>query len=195
MRTLWCCTTGPCPPRRRTRRARPSSLLSRCAYLRDSLPPALCPPLPFRDGPQVKSLALSEDGPVIRRSVSEPYYNFFPRQMGESSNRNVLAPDPLAMLSDGERTVGGERAIGGRGEPGGERAIGGRGEPVLAFRKHLPLPLLAGLRDERDLADDVDEHVERERGLGGARARARRARPRPSSSSGDVISRQMPSPA
>ena len=94
--------------------------------------------------------------------------------MGESSNRNVLAPDPLAMLSDGERTVG------------GERAIGGRGEPVLAFRKHLPLPLLAGLRDERDLADDVDEHVERERGLGGARA---------SSSSGDVISRQMPSPA
>ena len=185
MRTLWCCTTGPCPPRRRTRRARPSSLLSRCAYLRDSPPPS-APPLPFRDCPQVKSLALSEDGPVIRRSVSEPYYNFFPRQMGESSNRNVLAPDPLAMLSDGERTVGGERAIGGRGEPGGERAIGGRGEPVLAFRKHLPLPLLAGLRDERDLADDVDEHVERERGLGGARA---------SSSSGDVISRQMPSPA
>ena len=149
-------------------------------------PPPSAPPLPFRDCPQVKSLALSEDGPVIRRSVSEPYYNFFPRQMGESSNRNVLAPDPLAMLSDGERTVGGERAIGGRGEPGGERAIGGRGEPVLAFRKHLPLPLLAGLRDERDLADDVDEHVERERGLGGARA---------SSSSGDVISRQMPSPA
>lgn len=137
-------------------------------------PPPSAPPLPFRDCPQVKSLALSEDGPVIRRSVSEPYYNFFPRQMGESSNRNVLAPDPLAMLSDGERTVG------------GERAIGGRGEPVLAFRKHLPLPLLAGLRDERDLADDVDEHVERERGLGGARA---------SSSSGDVISRQMPSPA
>jgi len=106
------------------------------------------------DDAEVKSLALSEDGPVIRRSVSEPYYNFFPRQTGESSNRNVLAPDPLAMLSDGERTVG------------GERAIGGRGEPVLAFRKHLPLPLLAGLRDERDLADDVDEHVERERGLG-----------------------------
>ena len=68
------------------------------------------------------------------------------------------------MLSDGERTVG------------GERAIGGRGEPVLAFRKHLPLPLLAGLRDERDLADDVDEHVERERGLGGAPAAPGRAR-------------------
>ena len=68
------------------------------------------------------------------------------------------------MLSDGERTVG------------GERAIGGRGEPVLAFRKHLPLPLLAGLRDERDLADDVDEHVERARGLGGAPAAPGRAR-------------------
>ena len=68
------------------------------------------------------------------------------------------------MLSDGERTVG------------GERAIGGRGEPVLAFRKHLPLPLLVGLRDERDLADDVDEHVERERGLGGAPAAPGRAR-------------------
>lgn len=93
------------------------------------------------------------------------------------------------MLSDGERTVG------------GERAIGGRGEPVLAFRKHLPLPLLAGLRDERDLADDVDEHVERERGLGGApaapgraRSPAQRCSSYSSSRSGDAFSPQMFSP-
>jgi len=72
---------------------------------------------------EVKSLSLSEDGPVIRRSVSEPYYNFFPRS---SDGRGAaLHPDPLAMLSDGERTIG-------------ERAIGGRGEPVLAFRGELP---------------------------------------------------------
>jgi len=94
---------------------------------------------------EVKSLSLSEDGPVIRRSVSEPYYNFFPRTTGETSARGAtLAPDPLAMLSDGERTLG-------------VRTIDGRCEPQLAFCGELP-------RDLHDFAD-------REHGLGGADAR------------------------
>lgn len=89
---------------------------------------------------EVKSLSLSEDGPVIRRSVSEPYYNFFPRTTGETSARGAtLAPDPLAMLSDGERTLG-------------VRTIDGRCEPQLAFCGELP-------RDLHDFAD-------REHGLG-----------------------------
>ena len=106
------------PPRRTSRRPtsrRPTSRRPTSAH--SPLPSPLASAL------QVKSLSLSEDGPVIRRSVSEPYYNFFPRS---SDGRGAaLHPDPLAMLSDGERTIG-------------ERAIGGRGEPVLAFRGELP---------------------------------------------------------
>lgn len=45
------------------------------------------------DDDEVLSLSLSVDGPVIRRSLSEPC----------EQARNVHAPDPIAMLSDGQR--------------------------------------------------------------------------------------------
>ena len=50
---------------------------------------------------EVKSLSLSEDGPVIRRSFSEGAGfagGFFGRD-----RHNVHAPDPIAMLTDGTR--------------------------------------------------------------------------------------------
>ena len=45
---------------------------------------------------QVRSLSLSEDGPIIRRSLSEGAGNLF-RVAG------MMAPDPIAMLTDGTR--------------------------------------------------------------------------------------------
>jgi len=45
---------------------------------------------------EVRSLSLSEDGPIIRRSLSEGAGNLF-RVAG------MMAPDPIAMLTDGTR--------------------------------------------------------------------------------------------
>jgi len=47
---------------------------------------------------EVKSLSLSEDGPVIRRSFSEGAGGFFGRDRVAAA-----APDPIAMLTDGTR--------------------------------------------------------------------------------------------
>jgi len=49
---------------------------------------------------EVKSLSLSEDGPVIRRSLSEPPESFFSRA---GVRDHAAAPDPIAMLTDGTR--------------------------------------------------------------------------------------------
>mmetsp|Transcript_4968 Transcript_4968/g.13150 ORF Transcript_4968/g.13150 Transcript_4968/m.13150 type:complete len:608 (+) Transcript_4968:57-1880(+) len=109
--------------------------MRRPSFFGRTLPPALKQRMPHasaegsdgEDGhgedAEVKSLSLSEDGPVLRRSVSAPFFT-----------RTVHAPDPFAMLSDGDHTVTDHHAA---HHSFNERSIGGRGEPML-FRDELP---------------------------------------------------------
>ena len=48
---------------------------------------------------EVRSLSLSEDGPVIRRTLSEP------STCPDTGRQAAAAPDPIAMLTDGTCTA------------------------------------------------------------------------------------------
>jgi len=58
-----------------------------------------CEPDVLGEDDEVRSLSLSEDGPVIRRTVSEP------SACVDMHRRAAAAPDPIAMLTDGTLKV------------------------------------------------------------------------------------------
>jgi len=80
---------------------------------------------------EVRSLSLSEDGPVIRRSLSEP----------SAERHAAAAPDPIAMLSDGQRNVS-------HGARGVNAPSGTSGTPLAATSLHSLTPLPASPNDE-----------------------------------------------